>query len=1403
MTFPFVRTSGLALVLLIAGTAHALFAQAPGAPPKPRLLPEFDVRDSAEVSAPARAVGARAVVSRRQAATAEFVAAQRPAGVSIRATHGAYGAPKTLAREGAALTAASRGDAEAIARSFLRDHAAIFPFSAREMDDLRLVTRDASHGATFLAFNQTVDGVDVFNGHVKFTLSGRGEVVQVATGDVAPQLSVSNAVALSPADAVKAALALLGGGRARARDRAPELVAFPMDALSGRLAWRIFANAGPGLPYELLVDAADGSLLFRHSLSLSADAQGRVWRQSPLDGARELVTFPGSWLPANATVTTGNNVDAYLDADGDDAPDDVQSAEMKDGHAYSETRLFDFEFGDGATGKDPRKYQPAAVTNLFYMVNTAHDYYYGLGFTEAAGNFQKDNLGRGGISGDAVMAAAQYGGLPNNAAFMPTPDGMAPEMVMGLFTRGTSRLTDDGDSDYDGQVIVHEYGHGVSNRLVGARTSTSCLAKIQSGAMGEGWSDYFAASFFNNPAMSSYLTGIVTGIRRQSYEGYTFTYEDIGNAGYEVHRDGEIWAATLWDLRKSLGQAVTDQLVMDGLKATPCNPSMIDARDAILAADKATNGGANGAAIWTVFARHGMGYSAAGVEGNVVTGTVYNAAYDLPADTGVSLNPKITSNPVATVLNLGDAYNYAMAVTNPNGGSLKFEMLQGPSGMAMDAATGALSWTADFVAHRVKVAISDGKGGKVVHGFRLPVNTRLRLGQSISISAPETFQGYAYIDVPANGEILQATLRNGSGGPDLYLLSPGGDEYASARDGATETLSLAYPDAGRWQIVVDGYKEFSSVDLKVNVMAATPLASGATLTDLGDVVSSESFFRVTVPEGAARLTVSTTGGTGDVDLFLRKDKPAVCQASAYVVAPCLEDKYSGKPGTREQISVLNPSAGVWYFDLYGYEDYSSVALTVAVETPPTLAVSQTALAFEAVEGAPAPASKALRITNLLGASFDWTVAASTDAGGQWLAVSPAAGQSDATVQITASQAGLTPGTYQGGAVVTAAGLVRSPITVPVTLTVLPKPALAVGTPALTFQTTAGVNPPSQNLPISTGATAVTWSATAATESGGSWLLASPVTGLGQGSVQVAVSALALTQGTYKGTITIASANAPGQAAVAQVTLTVSAPVALAPAISTGGVSGAGASAPLITAISPGAFVSVYGSNFAPSGTARVVQQADMVGGILPTQLAGVCVDVDGLAAFITFVSPGQVNFQAPNVRVGATVNIVVKTNCGAAAEVKSAPAPVATRAATPEFLYWTHPAGGKNPVVAVNAVTYAYAGQPGLIPGLTFVPAKPGDYVTIYGVSFGPTTPAFPPGAPLETIAWSDGARSVQLGTSTLADADLLYVGASPGTAGLYQLNIRVPAGLAAGNYPVTLTLGGNSTPAGYLTVGQ
>ncbi len=134
--------------------------------------------------------------------------------------------------------------------------------------------------------------------------------------------------------------------------------------------------------------------------------------------------------------------------------------------------------------------------------------------------------------------------------------------------------------------------------------------------------------------MGEYVTqSNPNGIRRAAYTVPSATvhdsYADVGAGGFEVHSDGEVWAATLWDLRTQLGETITDRIVLNGMKFTPTRPSFLNARDGILQADQNLNGGVNRCAIWTVFARHGMGVSAVGNDG-----TTHTAATNVPSDCG-------------------------------------------------------------------------------------------------------------------------------------------------------------------------------------------------------------------------------------------------------------------------------------------------------------------------------------------------------------------------------------------------------------------------------------------------------------------------------------------------------------------------------------------------------------------------------------------------------------------------------------------------------------------------------------------------------------------------------------------------------------------------------------------------
>jgi hypothetical protein len=902
---------------------------------------DFDIRSNLAESQPATVARSRALVRRRLSAgrTQAALLAERSA---WRLSMDEFGMPKALFRERGALTLPSSGPPEQIARVFLGAHSDLFYFSRKEIETLRVVRKQQADGLTLLRFKQTVNNVDVFQSQVRVTLDGQGRIVEAGVSDVVPGLSLSTTPAVGVEDAVLQVYRLLqipvspGLRRLDTADSAmagfenplgaqlspvtAELCVFPMSADSAVLAYRLLVEIDAKGWYEILLDAADGRLLFLQNLY--RNAAGRVWKESPLKGTREMTDFSAGWL--DGQVTTGNNVDAYLDADGDNKPDTTTITGIQNGRAFSATQQFDFPFGDRNSEQSPKGFKPAAVTNLFYFVNLAHDYYYGLGFDEASGNFQQSNFGKGGAENDAVNAEAQDGATNDNANFATTPDGTKPRLQVGLFTYGSSSSADANwnDADHDGMVIFHEYAHGVTNRIIGAGVDLACLIGTQSRAMGEGWSDYFAISYFNNPVVGAYV-GLdpFKGIRRNSYERYPYTYEDLGNHGLEVHNDGEIWAATLWDIRKQLGQDATDKLIVAALRLTPCKPSMPNARDAILLADDNLNGSANRGTLWQVFARHGLGQSASGIDGSLHEGTVFTAAYDLPPDMAPgNHNLVVTAGPIPRV-SMGQDFVYDVPATDQDGGALVFELVKGPDGMTVDGSTGRVTWTAPFVGALAQVAVTGAGGVRVLHAFNVYVETPLDFGQAATIAGTAGTSGYATFTVPDSTPILQVMLRQGTGDADLYLADPNGVYVAaSLRNGNSETLSIPLPAAGKWTVEVDGYRNYADVTLTPTMPTPRKLDFPGVLTDLSGDYTSESFFTVTVPEGAANLLLTTSGGTGSTQMYARKGLPTACSSSTLSAGPCPYDGYNSP------ISFNKPAAADYFIDLKGVSAFSGVTL---------------------------------------------------------------------------------------------------------------------------------------------------------------------------------------------------------------------------------------------------------------------------------------------------------------------------------------------------------------------------------------------------------------------------------------------------------------------------------------------
>ncbi|KAJ2084254.1 hypothetical protein H4R24_000196 [Coemansia sp. RSA 988] len=349
----------------------------------------------------------------------------------------------------------------------------------------------------------------------------------------------------------------------------------------------------------------------------------------PEQGERKLVKNPADteaspkgWSHGNQTA--GNNVYAQINPDG--------GYSWK--HNYRPTsadRVFDYPLD---LTKDPSSYIEAAVTQLFYTNNFMHDLSYHYGFDEAAGNFQQENFSGEGKGGDSVIANAQDGSGYNNANFATPPDGRHPRMRMYVW-----QLTNPNrDGDIEQGIVVHEYSHGISIRLTGGPSNSNCLSFGESGGMGEGWGD--AIGFIINLSSKStrkddVLTGAYSagrGLRSYPYstsmETNPLTYGIMNEPKYwEVHAKGEVWAEILYEVFWNLvdehgftedlfgrdltkGNTLALQLILDGMKLQPCLPSFIDARDAILLADRQLTDGKNQCVLWKAFAKRGLGVDA-------------------------------------------------------------------------------------------------------------------------------------------------------------------------------------------------------------------------------------------------------------------------------------------------------------------------------------------------------------------------------------------------------------------------------------------------------------------------------------------------------------------------------------------------------------------------------------------------------------------------------------------------------------------------------------------------------------------------------------------------------------------------------------------------------------------------
>jgi uncharacterized protein (TIGR03437 family) len=241
-----------------------------------------------------------------------------------------------------------------------------------------------------------------------------------------------------------------------------------------------------------------------------------------------------------------------------------------------------------------------------------------------------------------------------------------------------------------------------------------------------------------------------------------------------------------------------------------------------------------------------------------------------------------------------------------------------------------------------------------------------------------------------------------------------------------------------------------------------------------------------------------------------------------------------------------------------------------------------------------------------------------------------------------------------------------------------------------------------------------------------------------------------------------------------------------------GVTGASGFGALLTT-APGSWIEIYGENLANS--TRAWQFSDFAGNAAPTSLDGVSVSIGGQAAYVSYISPEQINALAPS-SIAAGPATVTVTN-GA---LTSPPESISVNALQPEML------------TAVNNTTIGTTGLAAFFPDGAYVSgcgpsarnAKSGDTIVLHGIGFGPVLPGIPAG---QVVIQDDSLLAqfqVLLGPPISSPAQVTYAGLAPGSTGLYQFNFvlpKIPAG--SNDLPVSWTLNGIAGSACTLEIGQ
>jgi Zn-dependent metalloprotease len=487
--------------------------------------------------------------------------------------HPRYGVPQRISD---IETAPSDAKATQIAAAFLKKIARSLKIKP-DLSQLRFDKAKVTLLGTHVLYQQHFEGKPISGAWIRVDIDKDGRVYNVQNDlipepvlakarETATKRAASRAATARPSEDDVKAQALKAVGVAKAEVAEMESCYFPHQGVP-RAAWKVIVRAGkPRGAWKVYIGAETGEVLKKINMLKLVTGKGRVFDPNPVATLNDTSLKDSSALPDKA----------YFDV----PLPDLAASGFLDGPFVT-------------TSVTANRVKRKSRSFLFRRSNRA--------FKEVMAYFHIDR----------VQRHIQSLGF-NNVLNHPLPvnidgrkdDNSAYDPVDKTLTFGTGGV----DDAEDAEIILHEYGHAIQDDQVpGFGESDEC------GAMGEGFGDFLAASFFSDkkpqsmkPTVGNWDAVFYSGDEPPNLRRLDSNKKYPKDIHGEVHDDGEIWSACLWELRAALGRLPTEKLVIAHHFLLTRFSSFEDAARALLTADNNLNGGANDSVIRGVFVRRGI-----------------------------------------------------------------------------------------------------------------------------------------------------------------------------------------------------------------------------------------------------------------------------------------------------------------------------------------------------------------------------------------------------------------------------------------------------------------------------------------------------------------------------------------------------------------------------------------------------------------------------------------------------------------------------------------------------------------------------------------------------------------------------------------------------------------------------